>query len=657
MNVKTEILYQYPFPIALTYHNADNAREAIGAHDQRVKLFEVMLKYLSSIAIAQYLADRLEDERVKQALQGLFRPSLGQWNGFLREVLSAYERAGRVQQMFIPELFDVYNKKQRERPAMISAYNQIVNYVQNRTDSATTSLSIRQFCDAMVNYRNKTIGHGAINQYHCEQINDPLFAALEEMLGQLTFLEAYKLVYIEDVRLRRGSYTHEMVSFMGSTPPSRLKEAYVSDSQDDYRVEEQLYLCKRGTNVPVLSLHPLVIAWQNDVLFLNESERDRDIEYLSYQSGQIKRPDRLLEDFKDIVGSVIVAEPDAEPSFEQMRRKVAAPEIEGTPYELGIQAFEQEDWATAAQQLGQVGAQDASYADAQSRLHEAQRQQDLLTRYNRARQWISQGGWDQAEAILNKLEQDEPGYRDARSLLNTVQMDRAEQKNLERLYEQAQEALKTQAWDRGLDLLQRLHEMRADFRDVRALYGTQKRIADLYNRALESMSKRHWAEAQTALHQIRALAPDYKNIASLIERTDHEIENEAQMAAWYSQAKAHIALEEWTQALELLDRIDDQLDGYHDVNQLIESVQAKILVECPRCGHPTPSSTKFCSKCGAPLQTWVCWRCQSPVPVDRKFCGVCGAPREQPVGGQVCPQCGHSNLPGRKFCGKCGYAF
>ena len=96
MDTKSEILYRYPFPIAVTYLNADNAREAVGAHDQRLKLFEVTLKYLSSIAIAQYLHDRLEDPRVKRALRGLARPSLGQWNGFLREVLGAYRRAGRL---------------------------------------------------------------------------------------------------------------------------------------------------------------------------------------------------------------------------------------------------------------------------------------------------------------------------------------------------------------------------------------------------------------------------------------------------------------------------------------------------------------------------------------------------------------------------------
>ena len=33
MDVKSDILYRYPFPIAVTYLNADNAREAVGAHD------------------------------------------------------------------------------------------------------------------------------------------------------------------------------------------------------------------------------------------------------------------------------------------------------------------------------------------------------------------------------------------------------------------------------------------------------------------------------------------------------------------------------------------------------------------------------------------------------------------------------------------------
>ena len=36
METKTDILYRYPYPIALTYHNADNAREVMAAHDTPV---------------------------------------------------------------------------------------------------------------------------------------------------------------------------------------------------------------------------------------------------------------------------------------------------------------------------------------------------------------------------------------------------------------------------------------------------------------------------------------------------------------------------------------------------------------------------------------------------------------------------------------------
>jgi predicted amidophosphoribosyltransferase len=82
-------------------------------------------------------------------------------------------------------------------------------------------------------------------------------------------------------------------------------------------------------------------------------------------------------------------------------------------------------------------------------------------------------------------------------------------------------------------------------------------------------------------------------------------------------------------------------------------VQAQIAITCPQCGALVPSGYKFCSRCGAAIETWVCWRCQSPVPEERKFCGRCGAPR-QPPAAIVCPRCAYKNPLGRKFCGKCG---
>jgi outer membrane protein assembly factor BamD (BamD/ComL family) len=629
MDTKTDILYRYPFPIAVTYLNADNARETVGAHDQRIRLFEVILKYLSSIAIAQYLHDRLEDPRVKQALRGLARPSLGQWNGFLREVLASYRRAGRSEGLLVADLPDAYNVKRRDRPAMAKAYNEIINYVQGRTDSATTSLSVRQFCDAMVSYRNKTVGHGVITRYHCEQMNEPLFHALEEMLTQLGFLKQHRLVYIEDVRVRRGSYAHEMMSFMGSTPPSRMREAYVTDNQDEYRYEEQLYLCARDENVPVLSLHPLVIAWQGDVLFLNESARERGIEYLSYQSGQIKKPDRLLEDFKEILGFVL-SEEHPEASFERIRQQaVALPEEPPDPFEVGQQALAEESWGAALESLTEVSQDSEHYAEAQEGIAKAKQQQNWLNRYNQAQALIGEQEWDQAQETLETLIEEAGEYSDARGLLQTIRMERAQEESLLRLYEYAQDALQTAQWERAYDLLTRIHELRADFRDVSTLLARQKQQHDLYDQAIETMSDRRWVEAQSLLRQLEVLEPNYKNLASLLQRTEQEMETEAQLSSLYSKVKSHLALEEWEEALQALDQIADRQKDYRDVPELIAEVQAKILVPCPRCGAMTPSGYKFCGRCGAPRI------------------------KARSV---TCPRCGNENPAGRKFCGKCGYA-
>ncbi len=647
MDVKFDILYRYPYPLAMTYHNADNAREVQGAHDQRVKLFEVILKYLASIAIAQYVRDGAEDEQVNNTLRGLARPSLGQWNGFLRQILSYYDRLGKVDKLFIPEMYPAYFEKSKDRPALAEAYNAIRNFLEERTDSSTTSLSIRQFFDTMITYRNKTVGHGSLTRYHCEQINDVLLSALVELLTALPFLKEHRLVYIEDVRVRRGSYTHEMISFMGSTPPSRVKSAYIAERPDEYRVEEQLYLCGRDNDIPTLSLHPLMIAWQGDVLFLNESEREKDIEYLSYQTGQIKKPDRLVEDFKEILGAIF--------SEEQIAPPVS---VAQSPFEQGVAAMEAENWAQAVTLLGQVPEDAAEYATAQARLAEAQQQQELTDKYRRVRQLMDEGQWEQALNLIEEVRAVDADYRDVRALATAVRTQQARERSLETLYGQVQEALAVPKWERALDLLRRLHELNADYRDVGVLLNHHEHLATLHDQAVRAMAQHKWAVAMTVLSQIKALEPEYKNVDELIAKTQAGLDAETELAELYDRAKAAMALENLSEALDLLEQLEKQQAGFRDVRELLATVRGRLTVPCWRCGNPVPPERRFCGKCGAPREkpvqlTWTCWQCGTQVPTRRKFCGKCGAPREKPPT-VTCPQCGRENSPDRKFCTVCG---
>jgi hypothetical protein len=617
MDTKTEILYRYPYPIALTYHNADNAREVTAAHDQRLKLFEVTLKYMVSIAIAQYVRQAGDDEKVNRALQGLVRPSLGQWNGFLREILTYYDRIGRRDALFIPEMYEAYFEKSKERPALCHAYNVLRNFLQGRDDSRLTSLSLRQFCDLMVNYRNKTVGHGALTRAQCEPLVDPLLEGLEEMLGHLIFLRDHRLVYIEDVRLRRGKYAHEMMSFMGSTPPMRMKSAYVAGGAADYRTEEQLYLCRRQEDVPELSLHPLMIVWQRDVLFLNESAHGRDIEYLSYQTGQVKRPDRLIEDFREIFAGIMA-----------VAQEAPSPPPPASPYQRGLLAVEEENWGEAIEWLSKVPADDADYAAAQAQLAEAQRQGEWAGQYQRALQAFDAGRLDEALAGFQALQDAAgSGYRDVGQRIAAILSAQAKARTLEGLYAQAEEAQAARQWERTLDLLGRIQELSPGYRGADRLLEKHRHLEDLYRQAVTALASHKWAAALTTLHQLQALEPAYKDLAALLARAQAGLEAEAALAERYSRAQAAIALEDWAGAAALLEEIAAEDEPYRNAAGLLRQAREKLTVACWQCGHPLPP--------------------------DRSFCGRCGAPRDKPAV-VVCPNCGRENPAGKKFCGQCG---
>jgi len=617
MDTKTDILYRYPYPIALTYHNADNVREVMIAHDQRLRLFEVTLKYLASTAIAQYVRQAGDDEKVNRVLRGLSRPSLGQWNGFLREVLAYYDRTGQRDALFISEMYEAYFQKSRERPALCRTYNALRNFLRGRNDSHATSLSLRQFFDLVINYRNKTVGHGALTRAQCEPLIDPLFEGLEEMLGQLAFLRDHRLVYIEDVRLRRGKYAHEMISFMGSTPPTRMKNAYVAQEPAAYKTEEQLYLCRRDKDVPHLSLHPLVIAWQGDVLFLNESALERDIEYLSYQTGQVKRPDRLVEDFHEVFSGILAAVEAAPPPSPPP----------ATPYGRGSLAIEEEHWSEAIEWLSKVPSDDPNYDAAQSRLAEAQQQGEWAGQYQRALQALDAERWDEALAGFQTLKAAAgPGYRDVSNRIAVIREAQAKAQTLEKLYAQMEEAQTARQWDRILDLLGRIQELDPGYRGVDTLLEKYQHLEDLYRQAMTALVGRKWAAALTMLHQLQALEPDYRDLTTLLDRAQEGLDAEAALAQRYSRAQAAITLEDWAGAATLLEEIVVQDDAYRDTAELLRQARKKLTVAC--------------------------WNCGSPLPPGRKFCGKCGSLREKPA--VVCPNCGHESPVGKKFCGKCG---
>jgi predicted RNA-binding Zn-ribbon protein involved in translation (DUF1610 family) len=77
-------------------------------------------------------------------------------------------------------------------------------------------------------------------------------------------------------------------------------------------------------------------------------------------------------------------------------------------------------------------------------------------------------------------------------------------------------------------------------------------------------------------------------------------------------------------------------------------------LKCASCGTSLQDGMKFCPSCGEKivaetLATVICPKCGATV-INAKFCSECGAALQTPV----CPKCGKEVAVGAKFCPECG---
>jgi len=102
------------------------------------------------------------------------------------------------------------------------------------------------------------------------------------------------------------------------------------------------------------------------------------------------------------------------------------------------------------------------------------------------------------------------------------------------------------------------------------------------------------------------------------------------------------------------------------IPQLMQQAAATPMVICPSCRAQVPSTSKFCSNCGSPIQAppppsqpptpsqpgaISCPKCGTQNPVTARFCMNCGSPLQATIN---CPQCGSQIPAGAKFCMNCG---
>ncbi|HKO24449.1 MAG TPA: hypothetical protein VJY65_06865, partial [Chloroflexota bacterium] len=299
-----DVSRKYPYPLAATYWRAFYAAaNADESHEYLLDLYEITLKYCAAIAVSQYIADGVNDAKVNQDLQHLQRPSLGHWQGWLRDILMLYHRTKR--HLVVPELATFYQRS--DAVGLLQAYQTLQRQVEDR--STISKVTPRQFFELLGAYRNR-LAHGARpSSYAKERVANVLMPAMRELFRQLSFLAEYRLVYLSKVTVEfderqseplRYAYAHSLTYLTGDSPRVSPVPQVLSQAWRDRR----LYLLDKGGGFqPLLSLHPLLIfrpceRCNRHQAFVLNATKDRALDYLSYQCTHHFNPTEYVDDVR-----------------------------------------------------------------------------------------------------------------------------------------------------------------------------------------------------------------------------------------------------------------------------------------------------------------------------------------------------------------------
>ncbi|MBN1583137.1 MAG: hypothetical protein JXA89_20680 [Anaerolineae bacterium] len=235
---------KYPFPISHTYTYMENRVDPNDRYQAVMACYEVMLKTIASVALANFMHDVQEDTGLgnnrlfQDLLETLSRPlSLGHWHNILR--LTVWPYHDRRDRLLVPELFEFYYRV-TESGNVRSEGNTvrlIQHFIEERNEEA--------------HHRNRSQVSSLQRQIKLEDLEQDLHTLLQ----QLQFLADYELFYVEHAEYSSGQWHYRANQVNGSHYPFRQTMWQTAHNVNSHRC-----LLKDKTETRILDLHPFLLV-------------------------------------------------------------------------------------------------------------------------------------------------------------------------------------------------------------------------------------------------------------------------------------------------------------------------------------------------------------------------------------------------------------
>lgn len=278
-------------------------------------------------------------------------------------------------------------------------------------------------------------------------------------------------------------------------------------------------------------------------------------------------------------------------------------------YIEGLAAFYTERWDAAVSIFSRLVAHRSDYKEAEDRLQEALRQQELTAHYTAALAAAEAGLWSEAVEHLETLLATKPDYLDARELLEEARRN----DTIADLRTEVHALFEAEQWEAVVAIGERLHAMDSSVADPDGLVSLARSkvqeihharlLAAHYKEALSRMGAGAWSDALEALESIRQLDPEYRDTETLLayvhDKAARQAAREAAhqqelsgararvaatlrariLALEYSAAKRHIEAKVWDEAYSTILRIQGMQPSYRDTDSLLRQVLGALARE------------------------------------------------------------------------------
>jgi hypothetical protein len=240
MSTAEDIRLHYPLPIAKLYEATQLETEPRQRVHKLVDLYERTAQYLVLAGLAYWARLALQDPKVEALRSGLERPSLGHWV----ELLKALSGALRARDVVLLTAQPGRTYKDDGISSAVQALSDVIDA------SPPKKIRMHHLLDALVEFRNKKIGHGVLSLPEAKQVSAPLEEGLTQWLGELTALREWQLRHVSKVEWQPPHFVYTGTNLSAGT------SLYPLGEQGQEAVDpERVYLRLPGDDA-LLSLYP-----------------------------------------------------------------------------------------------------------------------------------------------------------------------------------------------------------------------------------------------------------------------------------------------------------------------------------------------------------------------------------------------------------------